>query len=199
MEDIRLTPTSFIVLGLLTEAEQSGGEGVTPYDLKAMVAVGIGNLWSLQHTQLYAEPERLAKAGYLSEVREEGGRRRRLYRSTQAGRDALSAWLSAGPVEELPEVRDINLLKVYFGADPGPIAATLAAAHRAKLREYEELERALAGSGTTGPLTALRAGLGHEREWVRYWAGLAGESDLLSSDVTAGTPPLGWEDAPHPP
>ena len=72
MKDIRLTPTSYIVLGLLNEADD-----VTPYDLKAMVAVGVGNLWSLQHTQLYAEPERLAAAGYLTETREEGGRRRK--------------------------------------------------------------------------------------------------------------------------
>jgi PadR family transcriptional regulator, regulatory protein AphA len=170
LEEIRLTPTSYIVLGLLAQ-----GEELTPYDLKGMVASGIGNLWSLQHTQLYAEPERLAKAGYLSEVREEAGRRRRLYRITPAGRDALAAWLAAEPGDELPEVRDINLLKVYFGAEPGPIAATLAAAHRAKLREYEELERTLADLGPSGPLTALRAGLGHEREWVRYWGGLAGE------------------------
>jgi hypothetical protein len=45
-----------------------------------------------------------------------------------------------------------------------------------QLREYEELERALEGVDLPGPLTALRAYLGHEREWVRYWAALAGES-----------------------
>jgi PadR family transcriptional regulator, regulatory protein AphA len=175
LEDIRLTPTSYIVLGLLAQADN--GEGLTPYDLKAIVAVGIGNLWSLQHTQLYAEPERLTKAGYLSEEREEGGRRRKLYRITPPGRDALAAWLSAEPADDLPEVRDINLLRVYFGADPGPIATRLAEVHRVKLREYEELANALEGSGMSGPLAALRAGLGHEREWVRYWAGLAGESE----------------------
>ena len=79
MKDIRLTPTSYIVLGLLMEADEA-----TPYDLKAMVAGGIGNLWSLQHTQLYAEPERLAGSGYLTETREDGGRRRKLYSITPA-------------------------------------------------------------------------------------------------------------------
>jgi PadR family transcriptional regulator, regulatory protein AphA len=170
LEAIRLTPTSYIVLGLLAQAD-----GVTPYDLKAMVAEGVGNLWSLQHTQLYAEPERLAKAGYLTETRENGGRRRKLYSITQAGRDALDAWLGSEPGGELPEVRDIGLLKVFFGADPRTFAAQQAAAHRVKLREYEAREEALAGTELTGPLTALRAGLGHEREWVRYWSGLAGE------------------------
>jgi PadR family transcriptional regulator, regulatory protein AphA len=169
-DTIRLTPTSYIVLGLLADV----AEPKTPYDLKAMVAVGIGNMWSLQHTQLYAEPERLAKAGYLAEVREEGGRRRKLYSITTPGREALTAWLAAQPERlELPEIRDISLLKVYFGADPGPIAAEQAAAHRAKLREYEELEQALRTGPDTGPLLALRAGIGHEREWVRYWTALA--------------------------
>jgi PadR family transcriptional regulator AphA len=64
---------------------------------------------------------------------------------------------------------------VFFGADPGPIAAVQVREHRAKLAEYEALERALAGAEVSGPLLALRAGLGHEREWVRYWAELAGE------------------------
>jgi PadR family transcriptional regulator, regulatory protein AphA len=171
LEEIKLTPTSYIVLGLLAQAEEA-----TPYELKAMVAAGIGNLWSLQHTQLYAEPERLAKAGYLVERREEGGRRRKLYSVTAAGREALRAWLSAGPEDVLPELRDISLLKVFFGADPRPIARRQAAAHQAKLREYTELDQVLsAGGETSGPLLALRAGIAHEREWVRYWAGLAGD------------------------
>jgi DNA-binding PadR family transcriptional regulator len=175
LEDIRLTPPSYIVLGLLAQADD-----VTPYDLKAMVAGGVGNLWSLQHTQLYGETERLAKAGYLTETREDGGRRRKLYSITQAGQDALAAWLGADPGDELPEVRDVGLLKVFFGADPSSFAAKQAAAHRVKLSEYEALEQALAGAvledaGLAGPLTALRAGLGHEREWVRYWSELAGE------------------------
>lgn len=172
MEAIRLTPTSYIVLGLLTQVDD-----VTPYDLKGMVAAGIGNLWSLQHTQLYAEPERLAKAGYLTETREEGGRRRKLYRITAAGRRAFGEWLSAEPSDGLPEIRDISLLKVFFGADPGPIAARQRREHRAKLREYQKLEQALADAPASGPLLALRAGLRHEREWVRYWGDLADDGD----------------------
>jgi PadR family transcriptional regulator AphA len=172
LKEIRLTPTSYIVLGLLME-----GDEATPYDLKTRVARGIGNLWSLQHTQLYAEPERLAQAGYLAEKREEGGRRRKLYTITPAGREAFRVWLAAQPGTELPELRDISLLKVFFGADPRPIARQQAGAHRAKLREYAELEQELDGTDDTGPLTALRAGIGHETEWVRYWAELAGEPD----------------------
>ena len=172
MKDIRLTPTSYIVLGLLMQAGEA-----TPYDLKAMVAAGIGNLWSLQHTQLYAEPERLAGAGYLTETREDGGRRRKLYSITPAGRDTFRAWLSAELGSELPELRDIGLLKVFFGADPRPIAIGQLRAHREKLREYQELEQALSGTELAGPVSTLGAGIGHEREWIRYWADLAGEDD----------------------
>jgi len=74
-------------------------------------------------------------------------------------------------------LRDISLLKVFFGAEPRHIATRQVAEHRAKLLEYQKLERALDGAEVSGPLLALRAGLGHEREWVRYWAELAGERD----------------------
>jgi PadR family transcriptional regulator AphA len=175
LKDIKLTPTSYIVLGLLTQTEEA-----TPYDLKTMVGAGIGNLWSLQHTQLYAEPERLTAAGYLTERREDTGRRRKLYSITPAGREAVIAWLAAGPVDVLPELRDINLLKVFFGADPRPIAQSQADPHREKLREYEELERLLEDAvddQSRSQLRALRAGIGHEKEWVRYWAEIASQPE----------------------
>ena len=64
--EIRLTPTSYIVLGLL----EAAGEA-TPYDLKQMVAVSLGNFWTLQHAQLYTEPERL---GWLPQRAPRGAR-----------------------------------------------------------------------------------------------------------------------------
>lgn len=168
MQEIRLTSTSYIVLGLLAENGPA-----TPYELKAAVAAAVGNLWSVQHTQLYAEPERLAQAGLLTETREPGGRRRKLYELTGAGRDAFRAFLEEPPGSDLPELRDVSLLKVFFGAEPGPIARVQLRAHQAKLAEYEEIERAVSRDGVTGVLLALRAGLGHEREWIRFWSGLA--------------------------
>jgi DNA-binding PadR family transcriptional regulator len=165
--EIRLTPTSYIVLGLL----EAGGEA-TPYDLKQMVAVSLGNFWSLQHAQLYSEPERLAGAGYLEERREASGRRRRHYKITPRGREALRAWL-AEPTEELTELRDLALLKVFFGADPGAMAEAQAPAHRRKLKEYEELRRDLEGEMPPGPTLSLEAGITYERTWLRFWSKLA--------------------------
>lgn len=169
--EIRLTPTSYIVLGLI----EAAGEA-TPYDLKQMVAVSLGNFWSLQHAQLYAEPERLAKARYLSERREQGGRRRRHYKLTSSGRKALAEW-RAEPTDELTELRDLALLKVFFGADPQAMAAAQAPAHEAKLAEYEKLRETAVDDMPPGPAITLAAGIEAERIWVRYWSGIRDDSD----------------------
>ena len=95
MSERALSPTSYIVLGLLSQAPG------TPYDLKARVAATIGDFWSVQHAQLYTETARLAQEGFLDERREETGRRRRIYSITKAGRKALRQWL-AGPSTSSP-------------------------------------------------------------------------------------------------
>jgi PadR family transcriptional regulator AphA len=166
LQEIRLTPTSYIVLGFLEIAGES-----TPYELKKAVAVSVGNFWSLQHAQLYTEPERLAKAGYLTENRERGGRRRKRYALTDRGRQALEAWRRE-PTAELSELRDPGLLKLFFGADPAELAAVQLEAHRRKLREYEELRAADPGTGPRGPWLTLDAGIAHERVWIRFWSGV---------------------------
>ena len=170
MQEPRLTPTSYIVLGLV----ELSGEA-TPYQLKQASAGSVGNFWSTPHAQFYTEPERLARAGLLSEEREEGGRRRRLYRLTPKGRAALEAWRSE-PTAERAELRDPGLLKLFFGADPRPLARAQLEAHREKLAEYEWI-REQDGKGPEGPAATLEAGIAHEREWVRYWRRLAGGSD----------------------
>lgn len=164
-----LTPTSYIVLGLLERTGEA-----TPYDLKQLVAGSVGNFWSVPHSQLYAEPERLAHAGCLDERREQGGRRRRLYSLTEAGREALARWREE-PSGDLPELRDPGLLKLFFGADQRALAVVRREAHSAKLAEYEQRRRLDTGEGPRGPWRALEAGIAHEREWVRFWAELAGE------------------------
>ena len=164
---VRLTPTSYVVLGLL---ERMGP--ATPYDLKGAVAEGLGRFWSFPHTQLYSEPERLAGGELLKERREESGRRRKEYSLTAAGRRALEAW-RAEPTAELTELRDIGLLKVFLGADPRPIAEMRLESHRQRLAEYEELKRTDPGAEPRGVWHALDAGIGHEREWIRFWSRLA--------------------------
>ena len=167
MQEPRLTPTSYIVLGLV----ETAGEA-TPYELKGIVQGSIGNFWSLQHAQLYSEPERLASAGYLAERREETGRRRRHYRLTAKGRDALESW-RAEPTAALSELRDLGLLKLFLGGDRGKLASTQIEAHEAKLDEYLRLKQQDPGTEPRGPWLALEAGIGHAREWVRFWRQVA--------------------------
>ena len=164
MSVTRLTPTSYVVLGLV---EQLGT--ATPYDLKQMAALGVGNFWSLPHTQLYSEPARLTEAGFLAEERERSGRRRRLYSLTKKGREALERWRSE-PTADLYEIRDAGLLRLYFGADPVKLAEVQLAAHRDHLRRFEQLEPATRLTGVPeGVRLALQAGIGHAREYVRFW------------------------------
>jgi len=162
--EIRLSSTSFIVLALI---EAAGGEA-TPYDLKRAVTTTLGNFWSVPHAQVYAEPERLTAGGHLSERREEDGRRRRYYRLTDRGKQALSKWL-AEPTAEMAELRDPGMLKLFFGGNPRSLAIAQLALHQSKLAEYEELATQIEGHAPEGLLLALRAGVGHEREWVRFW------------------------------
>ena len=168
MSETRLTPASYIVLGLAEEMQP-----VTAYTLKQAAAVSVTNFWSLPHTQLYSECGRLAEAGYLSERREESGRRRRIYRLTRKGSDALDRWRSEATAE-LYELRDAGILKLYFGADPAELARRQVDAHKRKLEEYEaQLAACRQLDAPSQVMLAIEAGIGHEREYVRFWSKLA--------------------------
>lgn len=165
---IELTQTSYTVLGLVSLTT----DGATPYDLKQMVAISVGNFWSVPHSQLYAEPDRLAAAGYLSVTREKGGRRRKHYKLTSKGRKALDEWVHS-PTEGSIELRDPGILKLFFGADPATLAAGQIEHHRRRLNEYEATRKFADELPSPGPRLALEAGIGHEREYVRFWSKLA--------------------------
>lgn len=179
MHERKLTPTSYIVLGLLEQAGEA-----TPYDLKQMVAATIGEFWTLQHAQLYSEPERLTDSGHLSERREQSGRRRRTYALTDQGRAALDEWRSA-PTDRLAELREPALLQLFFGADPAALAATQIAAHERKLAAHEELAATLDDTTPPGPRLVLEAGIRHEREWIAFWRDVA-ERERSPSHVRRG-------------
>src|SRR5260221_12145687 len=85
---VRLSPTSYLVLGLIGLRGAS-----TPYDLKRAVTRTVSYFWSFPHSQLYAEPDRLAGMGLLSRKDETGGRDRYVYTQTKVGRRPLQCWL----------------------------------------------------------------------------------------------------------
>jgi DNA-binding PadR family transcriptional regulator len=166
---IQLTQTSYVVLGLVARAGEA-----TPYDLKQVVTATIGGFFSIPHSQLYAEPERLARAGHLSERRERTGRRRKHYSVTEKGRKALREWLRT-PTEELYELRDPGLLKLAFGGDPKALATAQLAAHERRLEELRNLARVLEAAGAPQEqLLVAEAGIGHAREYIRFWKRVSG-------------------------
>jgi PadR family transcriptional regulator, regulatory protein AphA len=162
-----LSPVSYLVLGLIEQAGEA-----TPYDLKQMAAA-VSGLWTLRHDQVYREPERLSAQGLLEEEREEHGRRRRRFRVTEAGRQALRDWL-ATPTSEFTELRDPGLLQLFLGADPKGLAERQLEIHAERLAEYEQMVAACPPETPEGVLLSIEAGVGHEREWVRFWRRLAG-------------------------
>lgn len=128
---IRLTGTSYAVLTLLDVLGEA-----TPYDLKQSLERSIENFWPVPHTTFYAEPERLTKAGLLSEQREQQGRRRRLYSLTDRGRAALHEWRDS-PTVAPPQLRDEGVLKLFAGGDPLNYLHARRDFYRAKLQELE--------------------------------------------------------------
>jgi PadR family transcriptional regulator AphA len=166
MQEFRLSAVSFVVLGFVEWAGEA-----TPYRLKQMVARSVGNFWTLQHAQLYTEPERLAKAGYLTEERERGGRRRKLYKITDTGRRALESWRSE-PTDAIPELRAPALLKLFFGADPAALAPLQTEAHRRKLAEYEAIRDSMPDDVPEGVRLALDAGIANARQQIEWWDAL---------------------------
>ena len=173
MSTLRLSETSYAVLGLVELLEPA-----TPYQLKGAAQISVLHFWSIPHTQIYTECARLAGAGLLSERREQVGRRRRLYRLTSAGRKALDEW-RADPDTNIYELRDPGLLKLFCGADPRPLAAAQLQKHNERLRDYETI--ASAGELTDGMRLALESGIGHEREYVRFWTGVLRKGQTASS------------------
>jgi DNA-binding PadR family transcriptional regulator len=175
---ISLTPVSYLVLGLVARHGAA-----TPYDLKVFAAQSVGNFWTFPHAQLYKEPPRLAEAGLLAEEREEFGRRRRIFRITDAGRAALASWLAEGE-PALGELRAPGLLKLAFAElgrpeDVVELARGQAAAHRAQLATYEGIAAMPQGAMPWSLRRALDLGLAYERLQADFW-------ERLLADATAG-------------
>jgi PadR family transcriptional regulator AphA len=162
---VNLTDTSYAVLGLIDELGPS-----TPYQLKSLASISVFHFWTIPHTQIYTECRKLAEAGLLDEQREETGRRRRTYRLTAKGRKALSEW-RADPNTNLYELRDPGLLKLFAGGDPAALAQTQLEAHERRLHSYEALRESMRDM-PEGMRLALEAGIGHAREYVRFWSRL---------------------------
>jgi DNA-binding PadR family transcriptional regulator len=180
---ISLTPVSYVVLGFIGRAGSA-----SPYDLKRWAGESIGNFWPFPHSQLYSEPARLAEAGLLEAEQEPAGRRRRTYSLTGGGLAALRNWLQE-PTLEHTQMRDLGLLKLFFGQflSPEDVVAHAhlqEATHRARLAAYAAIDAHLAGHEPERVAYAratLRMGLLNEEAFVRFWSEIAERPPNMSS------------------
>lgn len=103
----RTNRTRYAVLGALSIGPRSG------YDVKRDLEETVGHFWNESFGQIYPILRNLVDQG-LATVGEEaqGGRARKVYSITQAGRDEFAAWLQQ-PVEPM-RVRHELLLKLFF-------------------------------------------------------------------------------------
>ena len=111
MSEATLPPTAWAVLGLL-----SFGRDLSGYDLKKWADSSLRFFyWSPATSQIYAELRRLEKLGFATSVvapRDEL-RSKRLYRITDAGRDALRTWLHTEPDPTV--LKHGTMLRVWLG------------------------------------------------------------------------------------
>jgi len=111
------TAVTWAVLGLLAQRPRSG------YDLKTSIDRTIRHFWAASYGQIYPELRRLEEAGWVTaRTAPTGGRQRREYRITPAGRKALFHWLHG--TETRIELRDESLLRLFF-ADVLPVDEAL--------------------------------------------------------------------------
>ena len=170
MAELRLTPISYIVLGLLRWAP-----GSTAYDLERTINATVAHMWPIQRSQIYREPGRLVDAGLLTARSAPDGRQKTVFEITPAGEQTIDQWL-AQDVEQPPQLRDLAIMKVFFGAPPQALARTRLLFHQGRLKEYEHM-RAASGLAPAGPRIALEAAIAHERTSVRYWSDVSKAED----------------------
>jgi PadR family transcriptional regulator, regulatory protein AphA len=132
--------------------------------------------------QLYAEPERLERIGLLAVQSEDGGRRRKVYSLTEAGRRALREWL-ASPTNVHFQMRDVAELKLFFNelGDPGNVARLAreqVGQHQQRIAEYEEMQARFGELPEVARrMVTLRLGLEMEHAALRFWRSLADGAD----------------------
>ncbi len=165
-----LTPTAYVILGMVSREPRSG------YEIKALVDNTTRFFWAASYGQIYPELKRLSEAGLIEGADSPRGERKRtVYAITAAGKAALEDWLRQPP--ETIEMREEGLLKLFFSGllPPEAGAETLQAmrAHRLQLAERlhameDEAQAKLDESDDPYPLLVLQGGI-EFNQWFADW------------------------------
>jgi DNA-binding PadR family transcriptional regulator len=176
-----LPTTAWAVLGLL-----SFGRELSGYELRKWADASIRFFYGAPAmSQIYRELRRLETCGYASSrvAPADEPRRKRLYRITPAGVEALSAWLRDAPVEA-PVLKHGVALRVWLGhlSDPATLRRTV--------EEHRDLAARMVAE-----VSHARAAAEHEPAWTypaiierwgeRYWAAERDAAEALLADLEA--------------
>ncbi len=105
---IKLTPTSYLVLGMVRLGISSG------YRIKKAADQSTQNFWPTSLAMVYPELARLEEAALLSRRSDpQGGRARSSYTITDQGEKALLAWLRSTKVAPV-QIRDEAMLRLFL-------------------------------------------------------------------------------------
>lgn len=133
------------LLGFLRQRPMYGYE----IHQKLAGSTGLGLVWRLKQSQLYALLARLEREGYVTAALEPQDSRppRKVFHLTEAGLEAFLAWVQ-GPVPQGRKLRLEFLAKLYFARREGPgVALALIDRQRAACRVWLAEKQAEAGSG----------------------------------------------------
>jgi DNA-binding PadR family transcriptional regulator len=105
---IKLSPTSYLVLGMVRLGVSSG------YAIKKAADGSTQNFWPISLALVYPELARLEEGGLLRRRSDpRGGRARSAYSITAKGEKALVAWLRSPKVAPI-QIRDEAMLKLFL-------------------------------------------------------------------------------------
>ncbi|HEU4393317.1 MAG TPA: PadR family transcriptional regulator [Solirubrobacterales bacterium] len=105
---LKLRPISYLVLGMVRFGATSG------YAIKKAADASTAHFWPTSLAQVYPELARLHEAGLLDRSDDpHGSRSRAAYSLTEAGEEALRAWLRS-PVEAKIQMRYEGMLRMFF-------------------------------------------------------------------------------------
>ena len=145
-------------MGLLALLEEGPAHG---YHLKGAFEARTGGVWTVNVGQVYTTLDRLHGEGLVDPVDDDdpaeansGGRDRRRWRLTTAGKAALDDWFDEGPADTSPP-RDELLVKVLLAFGRSPVEA-LAVIDRQRAELYRQAQahrraRTRATDSTNGP------------------------------------------------
>ena len=133
-EQATLSNTAAAVLGMVALGARSG------YDVRRAAERSLRFFWALGAPQIYAQLKHLEKSGLIAGRDDARGERaRRVFTVTAAGEAAMRTWIAAPDAAGALELRDPELLRLFFADAAGP-ADALASIGRMRRRSDRSLE-----------------------------------------------------------